>query len=343
LSRSRGPLPGTAGSVDPVTIAGHRTSVFLVGGDGATAFEPGDVLVRHRDSYAELPPGIVAARENAKSRIVAAGADSTEVVTSWNGTSMVALCGYHVSSVSDSGEARLRLETCRNDYATFVATVLGLDSHIESPAGGGTGGTLRHEFLGDPKVVYGRIRTPDPALANGVGVSLLAFTDDDKVILTRRRGSSMTRPGGRDVSVVEGIHSTHDRRPAGRLSVHNAAVRGCFEELGVDVSEDDIHLLAFGVDIEYYQWNFYGYVDLNCSAHEVLDHHSKRARDRWEGKLECVPTDPEYVLDRLRVDGAWDTAIVTAHYAFRRRHGINAAGRAAGVPATPVAGPGRPG
>jgi hypothetical protein len=261
---------------EPVSIAGHRTSVYMVEGDGMLTLEPRCIRVKHEDCFVDLPPQVAVARDLAKSRIAASGSAAGDPFVPWNSDSMVALCGYRISRLPDSEEVCLRLDTCRNDYATFTATVLGLDLAVASTSDGGTRGTLRQEFLDNPIDVISRLRTPEPALANGLGVTLLAFTNDNNVILTRRRASSMTRPGERDVSVVEGLHATHDRRAAGRLSVHGAAVRGCFEELGVEVSEADVHLLAFGVDMRYYQWNFYGYVDLNRTSQEVLDSHSAR-------------------------------------------------------------------
>ena len=44
---------------------------------------------------------------------------------------------------------------------------------------------------------------------------------------------------------------------------------------------------------------------LGSTAAEVLAAHWLHARDRWEGRLEMVPGDPETVFERLYEGGGW--------------------------------------
>jgi hypothetical protein len=114
------------------------------------------------------------------------------------------------------------------DYATFLSTVvsLGREENITIP--GRTSSTLRAEFgLDDARVRAAAVRQPIEQLANGVGVLLLAVTEDDKVILSRRRLGVGARAGELDVSVIEGVHNILDQTSPGRLDVHATAQRGC--------------------------------------------------------------------------------------------------------------------
>ena len=225
----------------------------------------------------------------------------------------------------------MNLDMSVSDYATFAATVLSLDSEIKKDAAGGLASptTLRREYLQTSTEVSSAVRKPLPFLANGVGVVLLAFTDDGNVILTRRRDSSRARPRQRDVSVVEGIHTTHDATGSGRVDVYLTAIRACREELGVSVTNNDVQLLGFGVDMKYYQWNFFGSVELRCTTDEAMELHAMNAKDRWEGQFEAVVAEPGVVFEQLRSDGAWDTAMITAYLAFCKRIGVTRTRQAA--------------
>jgi len=202
--------------------------------------------------------------------------------------------------------------------------VLSLDSEIETVTRDGLKGqtTLRREYFPTPAAVSRAVIKPVPFLANGVGVVLLAFTDDEKVILTRRRDSSRARPGQRDVSVVEGIHAIHDASGTNRVDVYLTAIRACREELGVSVTNNDVQLLGFGVDMKYYQWNFFGIVELGCPSNEAMELHAMNAKDRWEGQLEATAANPVTVFEHLYKDGAWDTALIATYLAFCKRIGV---------------------
>jgi TIR domain len=267
----------------PVTISGRRTGVYLVEGDGETVLEPQHVMISLRSSEIDLPPVIVELRRRMAARLEVPQPSTGRGVAPWNSPAMVALTGYRKGRTLIHEHAVMNLDMHVNDYATFAATVLSLDSEIEkvTPDGLRVQTTLRREYLPTPADVYRAVDKPIPFLANGVGVVLLAFTDDDKAILTRRRESSRARPGQRDVSVVEGIHAVHDASGSSRVDAYLTAVRACREELGVSVTNNDVRLLGFGVDIKYYQWNFFGIVDLRCTSDEAMELHAMNAKDRW--------------------------------------------------------------
>lgn len=306
-----------------ISIAGHLTEVYLVEGDGDTVLEPSHVSLSLRAEQVELPAILAATSKRVAAQLKAAK-QTSDMIASWNSSSLVALSRYQISRTPKGEDSVLRLTMHPVDYATFVAANLNLDTEIEDqtrPGATPRKTTLRREFLPTHTAVAKAVREPIPFLANGVGVLLLAFTDDNKVILVRRRLQSRARPGERDVSVVEGISVDHDSIAAGSLNVYAAGVRGCLEELGVEVGTDAVQILAFAVDMAYYQWSFLGLVDLRHTADEVVTLHNLHAKDRWEGKLEVVDADPVVVFDTLRRDQSWDLGLVTAYLALGKKCG----------------------
>ena len=324
LRRTRAISRSWSESDGPITIAGIPTSVNLIEGDGFLVIEPQNARVDIRSTRAELPALVMTAREKVARQLTASSRNKKQTVSSWNSRSMIALTGYHISRTSEGEDATVHLEACLSDYATFAATVLRLDEEIDEPytQGERASTTLRREFLSTPAAVAESVRRPLPFLANGVGIVLLAFTDDDKVLLVHRRLESCARPGECDVTVVEGIDANFDSGGAGRLDIYATAVRGCQEELGVDVSASDVSILAFGVDMRYYQWNFLGLVDIRLIADEVIARHAMHAKDRWEGKLEPVKLDAVSIFERLRQDKIWDCGLVTTYLALCKKCGV---------------------
>jgi hypothetical protein len=323
LRRSRAITRELVEEDQPVTIAGIPTTVYLAEGDGDLVIEPQSISVRIRSTRAELPAIVAAERERLVRQMAASTRSNKHIVSDWNSRNMIALTRYRVTRTADGEDSALHLEGCLNDYATFAATALRLDEEIggANAKGERTPNTLRKEYFPDPAAVAASIRMPLPFLANGVGVTLLAFTDDDKVLLAHRRPESRARPGECDVTVVEGIDARMDSAGSGKVDIYSTALRGCREELGVEISASDVSILAFAVDMNYYQWNFMGMVDIRLTAHEVIAQHALHAKDRWEGKLEQVNLDAMSVFERMRQEKIWDCGLVTAYLALCKKCG----------------------
>ncbi|HEV2782158.1 MAG TPA: NUDIX domain-containing protein [Actinophytocola sp.] len=311
----------------PVHVAGFATSVYLVEGDGELVLEPEDIRIRLRGGRAELPGDVVSLRDRVVKELRAARRASVGVAPSWDSRSLVALRGYRIARAGVREDARITLDVTRVDYATFAATVLRLDAEFEW---NGVPTTLRRAYLQAPTLERRAVAQPVPFLANGVGIALVAFTDDDRLLLARRRVNTSARGGERDVGVVEGMHADLDLAArGGGLNPYETAVRGCREELGVNVEPADVRLLGFAVDMAYYQWNFVGFVELRKTSDEVLEAQRLHAKDRWEAKLEPVAIDPEVVFTRIRHDGMWDMGLVATYLALCTRCGVGAVARAA--------------
>ncbi len=323
--------PETVTEESPLTISGRKTEVYLREGDGDSFLEPQYINISLRSSKIDLPPIIDELRRQMVARLEASQPPVDGGVAPWNSPHMAALTTCRPSRTPDHEHIVINLDMHVNDYATFAATVLSLDSEFEKTTQDGqpVQTTLRREYFPTPADISRAVINPVPFLANGVGVVLLAFTRDGKVILARRRSSSRARPGQRDVSVVEGIHRIHDASGSNRVDVYGTAIRACREELGVRVTNHDVQLLGFGVDMKYYQWNFFGAVEFGCTSDDVMELHASNAKDRWEGQLQAVVADPVTVFEQLLSDGSWDTALVTTYLAFCNRIGIEETRRAA--------------
>jgi hypothetical protein len=310
----------------PIHLAGRSTAVHIVEGDGRLILNEAHVTVNLRNSVTELPPLVQARREQVDIELMRR--DSSGPVKPWDSPDLVALNAYRVSRTAHGEHGVLELDCSITDYATFAATVLSLDEEVLQVGvqdGQSTGSpqttTLRSEYLqGD--LAEKAVDHPIPFLANGLGVALLAFTYDRQVILTRRQPESRARPGGYDVSVVEGFNCAYDADGTSRLSVSKACLRGAQEELGLNLVASDITLLGFVVDMDFYQWNIVGTLDTRLTASEVLAAQRLHAKDRWEGRVVSVPAEPAAVFRRLRDEEAWDTALVTAYLAFCHKQGI---------------------
>lgn len=331
LRRSRAITKSWVDEDGPITIAGIPTSVYLVEGDGYLVIEPQNIRIDIRSTRAELPVAVSAAREKIVRQLAASARSDKHRVSPWNSVNMVALTRYRITRTAQREDSALHLEACLSDYATFAATVLRLDEevNISGPHDERASTTLRGEFFPTTTAIVKSIRRPLPFLANGVGIALLAFTDDGKVLLTHRRLESRARPGECDVTVVEGIDADFDSAGSGRLDIYSTALRGCREELGVDISTTDVSVLAFGVDMTYYQWNFLGMVDIKLTADQVIAQHALHAKDRWEGQLEPVELDPVNVFKRMRQEKIWDCGLVTAYLALSKKCGAGSTRAAA--------------
>jgi hypothetical protein len=207
----------------PIQIGGHQSAVHLVEGDGTLVLDEPHLIVHLRESGVELPEFLEVRRQQIGAQLANRRAGT---VQTWDSPHLIALNAYRISRSATREDAILELDCTQTDYATFAATVLGLDDELDQTGiGYGANTTLRQTFLSADRA-RDAIDHPIPFLANGVGVALLAFTDDGQVILGRRRSDSRARPGGLDVSVVEGVHALYDAIGPTRLSVEQACVRG---------------------------------------------------------------------------------------------------------------------
>jgi transcriptional regulator with XRE-family HTH domain len=185
-------------------------------------------------------------------------------------------------------------------------------------AKGVNGAALRYEALRDWRF----LNQPIEFLSSGVGNALMLFTDGgDSAIFVKRSEFEEFRSGDFDVAVVEGIHPTKDVAAEGIIDVYAAARRGYLEECGIDIPLDDIKLIGFGNDLEYYQWNLLGYAVSEVSSSDLIKYWHG-AEDRKESEdMFAIASDPVSVLSFCRDRAVWGSGLAAAYFSLCKRHG----------------------
>jgi hypothetical protein len=166
---------------------------------------------------------------------------------------------------------------------------------------------------------------PVPFLASGVGVCINIICDDGRSIVIGHRSNDETfRKGEFDIAVVEGI------RPSGdvvgdRIDIGTVIRRGLAEELGLDravrglTMADHIKrtvIFEFGCDLEFYQWNFLAFAEVNLDF-DTLYTGWQKAKDRKENQtLRKIPCDEKSVVKFLSEHAVWSSGIACALRSF---------------------------
>lgn len=306
----------------PETFAlGKRTFPFIVvDGDGEHIYQPHTITTKLEVSQPALPDeiqqlrAVIADREAQKK---AAGYPAM-----WNGPS-VALERYAISRTIPQENLELTLTFRPSDYFTFQATMMSLDLLLP---GQPERTTLRERYLTNID-----LSVPIPFLAQLFGVTVVVFSaDDHELILSRRSGETGARPHELDVTFCEGVHPTLDRaaRHPGP-DLYRTAIRGASEEVGLELYEDDITFLGFGLDIEYYQWQLLGMARLRTSVSEAFQRRRRGTAGKWETRqFEVCSSEPKQLFCKIQNECLWAMAWVAIYWALVRVHGRASVDRA---------------
>lgn len=288
---------------------GNRSFPFqVIDGDGVLTYTPSTITCAIDPSPLELPPDVEALRaevmmeEEAKKK---AGEHFH-----WNGPQL-ALKRYRIGRTVPDEKMELHLVLQNTDYYTFRATVLSLDRPLKD------GKTLREKYLNPAP------EDPIPFLAIGLGVAFVLFTSDEKLILSRRSSHASARPGELDISFVEGIHAQLDRTSDGTCpNVYSSAIRGAEEEVGIDLQPPDFHLLGFGVDHDYYQWNLIGMANLPMTSQEALRRRTRGASGKWEVRdFPIIDARPDAVWEFIAKEKLWAMGWAALYWSLVYKYG----------------------
>ncbi|MGV1829078.1 hypothetical protein [Agrobacterium vitis] len=167
--------------------------------------------------------------------------------------------------------------------------------------------------------------TPVPHLASGVGICINVVCDNGASIVVGRRSLNETfRKGEFDIAVVEGIRPTADVAE-GKIDVQAVARRALTEELGFGRGQppevwssllNRLVVFEFGVDLEYYQWNFLAFADTKLSFAEI-DGMWRKAKDRKENTgLRAVPSDRDSLTQFFMGQPIWSAGMACAQRTF---------------------------
>ncbi len=91
--------------------------------------------------------------------------------------------------------------------------------------------------------------------------------------------------------------------------------RGLKQELGLIVENDQIHLLGFGLDLDYYQWNIIGMVETKLTSSQILEKKSSGTHGINElSRLEFIQHDHIKVAELLCDQPLWSTAQIALYW-----------------------------
>lgn len=169
---------------------------------------------------------------------------------------------------------------------------------------------------------------PVSFLASGIGICINVIVFDGQgnrwVVLGQRSDDETFRKGEFDVAVVEGLRPSADVHD-GKISLFAAAHRALDEELGLSHAirgksiEDNVRRLVIfeiGCDLEYYQWNFLAFAELNLSFEELYAGWQK-AKDRNENRsLHIVPFDEARLSAIFTSRPVWSSGMACALRTF---------------------------
>lgn len=289
-----------------------NTSWLVIDGDGGMTYSPATIRCIVDNTPASLPPEIIQLRSRIEEREIAKMEKGLDYQR--NGP-LYALDRYHIGRTQPDEHMEVVFTFRPTDYYTFQATVKSLDENsMQSPSTA----TLRQEYL------QGRdLSQPIPSLANGFVIALVIITKDKKLVLSHRSDRVGVRPGELDASVVEGVHPVLDRSSIHRgPDLYRTAIRGAQEEIGIELVQEEITFLGFGVDIEYYQWNMIGVARISETAHEALEHRRRGIGGKWETRqFEIIESDPRSVFSYLKNQRIWSTGLVAVYWALVHYHG----------------------
>lgn len=303
------------------TLGSFDTSWLVIDGNGELAYSPETIICCVEPGPAHLPPEIESRRAVIEERERARKAQG--LAFQWNGP-LYALERYAIGRNIPDEDLEVVLTLRPTDYFTFQATVANLDDILPESAHL----TLRQKYLDNHD-----LSQPIGFLANGFGVAMVIFTSDQKLLLYRRHETTGVRSGQIDASVVEGVHPTLDRSITHRgPDLYHTAIRGAEEELGIELVQDQITFLGFGVDLEYYQWNMLGVARASETSARILERYRRGTSGRWESrKVEIIDSNPRVVFSYLKQEKLWSTGIAAIYWALVHEYGRKKVEQAAKV------------
>ncbi len=201
-----------------------------------------------------------------------------------------------VETPSTSGRPRLALEVQPLFYEDYVTANAFLDTGLVGEAEPAE--TIRTRYTMD--AASGK---PDPArleLSNICGVGVVYVTSEDQLILSRRASSVAVYPDIVGFTSSGSCDWSDFAPPATAAGVFRAAAREAAEELGDQLAPADLRLIAIGVDVEQFYFQFCFSCRTSRTAAEIERLHQS-ARDRYEQSLFWIDfSRPEPVAALLR-------------------------------------------
>ena len=290
------------------TLGSEVTSFVVCDGDGEMNYALENIETRLTASKPILDPDLQSLKNEIES------IEKENLLNgekhSWNGP-LYTLEKHMVLRTHTNEDMKVVFTFTPGDYYTFKALNTNLDYILPD------GESIRHKYLANASP-----KKPIVQLANGFGVALVVITSDGQTILTKRSPDSGVRPDELDIGIVEAVHPSQDRGASGQgPDFFKTAIRGAKEELGITVREQDIRLLGYGVDEEYYQWNIIGIVYCNESSEDIVQNRSRGISGKWElENLRFIPFKIDPVLQIMKNEKMWSTAKIALYWGLIHDH-----------------------
>jgi len=285
-------------------IGKRRTDIFMVQGDGVYSYSPDSLRATYVDG-SPVSPDDIADRIHSKECAIEIARENGDMNV-WPGIG-VGIEKYETLLDENEESLGINIRFYKTFYPAFQATVL----------------EIGKEDRTDPKSIYQNyLATHDPRnvipfLARHVGVVAVVVSADDVIVAVKRGSKVHARPNEFDVSIVEGIDPTKDADVSGgrnTIDIYRTIARGCEEELGFRPNSGAIEVLGFGVDLRYYQYNFFSIVKADRTFDEIQRLRNGRARDEWETELVPINNSIGSVLSFIDRNPMWDTAVAAFYW-----------------------------
>lgn len=290
------------------SLGSEMTSFVVCDGDGEMTFAPENIETRLTSTKPAFEEDLQELK-NEIERIQEENLQNGES-HSWNGP-LFALEKHMILRTNINEDMKAVFTFTPSDYYTFKAINTNLDKMLPN------GQTIKEKYL-----AHANHKRPIVQIANGFGVALVVVTADGQTILTKRSPESGVRPDELDIGIVEAVHPSQDRHASGQgPDFYKTSIRGAKEELGLTVSEQDIKLLGYGVDEEYYQWNIIGILYCKETSEEIVQNRSRGISGKWELEdLRFVPFKINQILKILKEEKMWSTAKIALYWGLIHDH-----------------------
>lgn len=157
------------------------------------------------------------------------------------------------------------------------------------------------------------------------GVAVAVITADDKLVWLRRSRAGAVNPGTLTCTTAEGMNRDDVR--SGLPDPFLCAARGLTEELGLRLSSPElaqVKLTALTLNLDWWEWNLIGHIDLGAVTTHDLDSHAirqyfatARPKDKWETAApEFVHFNPKAVAAFIEEHPVTNYAVVSAVFAL---------------------------
>jgi hypothetical protein len=240
-----------------------------------------------------------------------------------------ALRRYSTGRSGDHEEHEINIWLGPSDWFTSLATNRRLDSDYAFNEKTVQRVSLREKYFSDYDWSNPRPQPLAP-FSNVLGIVVALVTSDQRLVIVRRPQDIGGLQGVFNIAINEGVHPYLDKADDGVTpNVYRAVIRGAVEELGVEITPDDIDLFGFGVDVSVHEWAFLGVAHCIDTYSQLLNRRRMLAPDKWESiKLTAVPFDPQSVVKFVLEHQPWSPgALCCIYYALVREYGAAAVER----------------